>query len=120
MGKGLSTSQLLFICMRQGEAVCFLKQGKSPSDLHFYWPICLLPTLGKLLVQHVTYHLEINNLIHTWPFGVRKGRFSEKALHKILTSWVYSIARGHYTFLVLLDIYKKPSPMLNGVIFYYS
>lgn len=68
----------------------FLRQGKSPTEAKSYWPICLLPTVGKLLekliVSQLSHYLASNNFLRPRQFGLRKGRSCEKALHAIMTS----------------------------------
>ena len=96
------------LCLRQGEVVYFLKQGKTPSEPKSYRPICLLPTLGKLLekllVNRLTHHLETNNLLHAHQFGFRENHSCDKALDTILKTCNDLITAGNYTTLVSLDI----------------
>lgn len=94
--------------LRQGEVVYFLKQGKDATEPSSYRPICLLPTLGKLLekllVGRLVHFLETNNLLHHRQYGFRVGRSCDKALFDILSACEESIAKGNYTSLVSLDI----------------
>ena len=96
------------LCLRQGEVVYFLKQGKSPSEPSSYRPICLLPTLGKflekILVIRLTHHLESNKILHPNQFGFRENHSCDKALDKIITHCKAEMQAGKYTSLVSLDI----------------
>lgn len=96
------------LVLRQGEVVYFLSQGKSDSELKLYRPICLVPTLGKLLEELIVFwisnYLESNSFLHSKPIWFIEDRWCEKSLHAIMTSCVDSIAQGNYASLVSLDI----------------
>lgn len=96
------------LSLRRGEVVYFLKQGKQPSEPSSYRPICLLPTLGKLLekllVSRLNHYMEINKLFNEHQFGFREGKSCEKALAKLLSFCAHQQSIGNYTSLVSTDI----------------
>lgn len=85
-----------------------LMQGKYASEPSSYRPICLLPSLGKLLEKLLVfwlYHfLESNNILHHKQYGFREDRSCHNILFAILTSCARGIGEGNYTTIVSSDI----------------
>lgn len=94
--------------LKLGRVVYFNKSDKDCSDPSAYRPICLLPTLGKLLeklIYHrLDYHLEFNNLLHPSQFGFRQVQSCDSVLLKITQEIRKNQSQGLFTTLIAADI----------------
>lgn len=94
--------------LRAGHVVYFQKQDKNPSMVDAYRPICLLPTLGKLLEKVINvrliYHLEKNGLLSPNQHGFRELRSCESALQDLLDLVDKNRNQGLLTTIVSFDI----------------
>lgn len=73
--------------LKTGQVVFFHKNGKDPSQPKSYRPICLIPTLSKLLEKIMTrrliFHLETNQQLSNQQYGFRENRSCETALNSL-------------------------------------
>lgn len=96
--------------LRQGEIVYFNKLNKDLNDPENYRPICLLPTLGKLIekiiVNRLYYYLENNNTLSNLQFGFRPGKSCELALKKLHSTVLQNRNNNFHTLAISCDIKK--------------
>ncbi|GBN21982.1 hypothetical protein AVEN_81070-1 [Araneus ventricosus] len=90
------------------EQVFFLlKPGRDRSIISSYRPICLLPTLGKLIerlfINQFNSFIIRHNLIHQFQFGFRELSNCEVAV-KSLISKIRASREGNHVALVSIDI----------------
>lgn len=94
--------------LKLGEVVFFHKTGKDPGSPKSYRPICLIPSLSKLLEKVVTrrlmFHLETNNLLSPVQHGFRENHSCESALDQLKTAIVANKAVKQLTSAIALDI----------------
>lgn len=71
-------------------------------------PICLLPTIGKLLdrvlASRLAHHLEVSGFLHPNQFGFRRGRGTTEAIRRAAEGMRAAKDRGVHSLLVALDI----------------
>lgn len=71
-------------------------------------PICLLPTIGKvldkILASRLAHHLEKTGRLSERQFGFRRGRGTTEALRRVVQGLRAAKARGSHALLVALDI----------------
>lgn len=76
------------------------------TDPTNYWPISLLPVVGKvferIVVDVITRYLDENHLLSSQEFGFRTGLSNSDLL--LSTDWQDAIDKGLDTFAVVLDI----------------
>ncbi|GBM28058.1 Putative protein in type-1 retrotransposable element R1DM [Araneus ventricosus] len=94
-------------CLRNARIFFLLKSGKDPGLCSSYRPVCLLPTLGKiverLFLLKLNRWLDQNNIIHDNQYGFLEGRSCDLAISKIVETIKNSIPNEHLA-LVSLDI----------------
>lgn len=73
--------------LKTGKVIPLLKKGDG-TDLSNYRPICILPTLSKILEavikSRIVAYFEDNNLFTIAQFGFRRGRSTEMAIRKVV------------------------------------
>lgn len=98
------------IPLRNGEIVYFTKPHKDPSLPTSYRPICLLPTLSKLLEKIINkrliYFLETSNFFTPNQHGFRERKSCDSALTDLLTLIKSNRGKGLLSHLISLDIDK--------------
>ncbi|GBN58384.1 Putative protein in type-1 retrotransposable element R1DM [Araneus ventricosus] len=94
-------------CLRNARIFFLLKSGKDPGLCASYRPVCLLPTLGKiverLFLLKFNRWLDQNNIIHDNQYGFLEGRSCDLAISKIVETIKNRISNEHLA-LVSLDI----------------
>ncbi|GBM93759.1 Putative protein in type-1 retrotransposable element R1DM [Araneus ventricosus] len=94
-------------CLRNARIFFLLKSGKDPGICSSYRPVCLLPTLGKiverLFLLKLNRWLDQNNIIHDNQYGFLEGRSCDLAISKIVETIKTRIPNEHLA-LVSLDI----------------
>lgn len=94
--------------LKVGQVVYFLKSKKDQAVPTSYRPICLLPTLGKLLEKIATkrlmYHLEKHNLLSKAQHGFRENRSCDTALNELRKATAQNYERGLYTNATAINI----------------
>lgn len=94
--------------LKTASVVYFTKPGKDPALPDSYRPICLLPTLGKLLEklinQRLIHHLEVNNKLHNQQFGFREGLSTESAIKYLLKEIENNKRNNLHSIFISLDI----------------
>lgn len=94
--------------LKTGEVVYFVKNGKDPKHPSSYRPICLLPTIGKLLEklinQRLNYYLETNRKLDEKQYGFRPGRSCEQAIQQVIENVKDFQQTGEEVALISIDI----------------
>lgn len=94
--------------LREGEVVYFQKKGKDPTHPDSYRPICLLPTMGKVLEKiiqrRLVHHLETTKGFSDSQHGFREARSCETAHDKLYTTIRTNRDAGKYTSVLSIDI----------------
>ncbi|GIY29660.1 putative 115 kDa protein in type-1 retrotransposable element R1DM [Caerostris darwini] len=95
-------------CWKSAKLKLINKAGKDLSDPKAYRPICLLPTmskvLDKLLTQRIFFHLKSGNLLNPQQHGFRPEMSCETALYH-LRSLVEEKARSRWCVCIIsLDV----------------
>ncbi|GBM68894.1 Putative protein in type-1 retrotransposable element R1DM, partial [Araneus ventricosus] len=94
-------------CMRNSRIFFLLKDGKDPGLCSSYRPVCLLPTLGKiverLFLLKLNRWLDQNNIVHSNQYGFREGKSCDLAISNIVENIKSRIPFEHLA-LVSLDI----------------
>lgn len=94
--------------LRIGEVVFFEKKGKDPANPKAYRPICLLPTLGKLLEKiiqkRLVFHLETQHKLSPQQHGFRENKSCETALNTLIQQLQQNRKENLYTSVISLDI----------------
>ncbi|GBO37004.1 RNA-directed DNA polymerase from mobile element jockey [Araneus ventricosus] len=93
--------------LTNAKVVFLQKYGKIPELCNAYRPVCLLPTIGKILERlfHLRFikHLDELNIIHDNQFGFMEGKSCEIAINNIVTRLKENKEIQHSA-LVSLDI----------------
>lgn len=88
--------------------IFFTKKNKNPKNPNSYRPICLLPTLGKLLERiiknRLTYELEHKNFLNDNQFGFRSHRSTTVLLYNIIEQIKLNLKSFKYCTLISFDI----------------
>ncbi|GBM53609.1 Putative protein in type-1 retrotransposable element R1DM [Araneus ventricosus] len=107
-------------CFRNARIFFLLKNGKEPGLCSSYRPVCLLPTLGKIVERLFLLKLNIwldqNNIIHENQYGFLEGKSCDLAIFKILETINSRIPNEHLA-LVSLDIKSAFQNMNWSVLF---
>ncbi|GBL73961.1 hypothetical protein AVEN_26178-1, partial [Araneus ventricosus] len=94
-------------CLRNARVFFLLKDGKDPGLCNSYRPVCLLPTLGKvverLFLIKLNGWLDQHNIIHDNQYGFREGRSCDLAIHTLVETMKFKMNTDHLA-LVSLDI----------------
>ncbi|GBL83728.1 Retrovirus-related Pol polyprotein from type-1 retrotransposable element R1 [Araneus ventricosus] len=95
------------LCLRNARIFFLLKDGKDPGLCSSYRPVCLLPTLGKIIerlfASKLNRWLDRNNIIHHNQYGFLEGKSCDLAITQIVETIKSRIATEHLA-LVSLDI----------------
>lgn len=96
--------------LRNGVIVYFLKPHKEPNLPTSYRPICLLPTLSKLLEKiinyRLTFHLETSHFFSENQHGFRERKSCETALLALTNIINYNRTHKLLTHVISIDIHK--------------
>lgn len=102
--------------LRSGEIIYFNKIGKDVQDPNNYRPICLLPTLSKvlekLIVNRLHFFLENNNIFSQNQYGFRPGKSCEKALSTLTQTVKLNKSNYLHTLAISCDI-KRAFDSIN-------
>ncbi|GBL91759.1 Retrovirus-related Pol polyprotein from type-1 retrotransposable element R1 [Araneus ventricosus] len=94
-------------CLKNTRIFFLLKDGKDPGLCSSYRPVCLFPTLGKiverLFLLKFNRWLDQNNIIHAKQYGFTEGKSCDLAISEILETIKTRIPNQHLA-LVSLDI----------------
>ncbi|GBN97831.1 Retrovirus-related Pol polyprotein from type-1 retrotransposable element R1 [Araneus ventricosus] len=94
-------------CLRKARIFLLLKDRKDPGLCSSYRPICLLPTLGKIVERlfsiKLNRWLDQNDIIHQNQFGFLEGKSCDLAITQIVETIKSRIPTEHLA-LVSLDI----------------
>jgi hypothetical protein len=75
-----------------------------------YRPIALVKSFSKILEKivqiNLVNHLELNKLLYTHQYGLKKNKFTEHNLLHIINLILESLNDGHFTIGVFLDLKK--------------
>ncbi|GBM24532.1 Retrovirus-related Pol polyprotein from type-1 retrotransposable element R1, partial [Araneus ventricosus] len=95
------------MCLRNARVFFLLKSGKDPGICSSYRPVCLLPTLGKiverLFLLRLNRWLDQNNIIHDKQYGFLEGKSCDLAISDIVETIKSRVPTEHLA-LVSLDI----------------
>ncbi|GBM54895.1 Retrovirus-related Pol polyprotein from type-1 retrotransposable element R1 [Araneus ventricosus] len=76
------------LCLRNARIFFLLKDGKDPGLTSSYRPVCLLPTLGKIVERlfliKFNRWLDRNNILHQNQFGFLEGKSCDLAITQIV------------------------------------
>ncbi|GBL86773.1 hypothetical protein AVEN_96013-1 [Araneus ventricosus] len=94
--------------LRNAKVFFLLKDDKDPGLCTSYRPVCLLPTLGKIIERlfllQLNKWLDRNNIIHHNIFhGFREGKSCDLAIHDLIETIKIGMPSEHLA-LVSLDI----------------
>ncbi|GBN14594.1 Putative protein in type-1 retrotransposable element R1DM [Araneus ventricosus] len=107
-------------CLRNARVFFLLKDGKDPGLCNSYRPVCLLPTLGKvverLFLIKLNGWLDQHNIIHDNQCGFREGRSCDLAIHTLVETMKFKMNTDHLA-LVPLDIKSAFDNMNWSVLF---
>ncbi|GBN40333.1 Putative protein in type-1 retrotransposable element R1DM [Araneus ventricosus] len=107
-------------CLRNARIFFLLKNGKDPGLCSSYRPVCLLPTLGKIVERlfliRLNRWLDQNNIIHENQYGFLEGRSCDLAISKLVETIKLRIPNEHLA-LVSLDI-KSAFDNMNWPVLY--
>ncbi|GBL76434.1 hypothetical protein AVEN_53200-2, partial [Araneus ventricosus] len=94
-------------CLRKAKIFLLQKSGKDPKSCDAYRPVCLLPTIGKILERvfqnRFNKYLSLNNIIHRNQNGFREGTGCDRALDNIVNKIRETRSNQHFA-LISLDI----------------
>ncbi|GBN80123.1 Retrovirus-related Pol polyprotein from type-1 retrotransposable element R1 [Araneus ventricosus] len=94
-------------CLRNARIFCLLKDGKDPGVCSSYRPVCLLPTLGKIVERlfsiKLNKWLDQNDILHPNQFGFQEGKSCDLAITNLVETIKSRIQLEHLA-LVSLDI----------------
>ncbi|GBN17351.1 Putative protein in type-1 retrotransposable element R1DM [Araneus ventricosus] len=106
--------------LRNAKVFFLLKDGKDPSLCTSYRPVCLLPTLGKIIERlfllQLNKWLDRNNIIHHNQYGFREGKSCDLAIHDLIETIKIRMPSEHLA-LVSLDIKSAFDTMNWPVLF---
>ncbi|GBO10094.1 RNA-directed DNA polymerase from mobile element jockey, partial [Araneus ventricosus] len=107
-------------CLRNARVFFLLKDGKYPGLCNSYRPVCLLPTLGKvverLFLIKLNGWLYQHNIIHDNQYGFREGRSCDLAIHTLVETMKFKMNTDHLA-LVSLDLKSAFDNMNWSVLF---
>ncbi|GBN26826.1 hypothetical protein AVEN_249240-1 [Araneus ventricosus] len=94
-------------CLRNVRVFFLLKAEKDPGVCSSYRPVCLMPTIGKILerlfLNRFNRWLRENNILHERQYGFREGRSREVAIHDLIHV-IKQHRKIEHTALISLDI----------------
>ncbi|GBM53207.1 Retrovirus-related Pol polyprotein from transposon 17.6 [Araneus ventricosus] len=106
--------------LRNAKVFFLLKDGKDPGLCTSYRPVCLLPTLGKIIERlfllQLNKWLDRNNIIHHNQYGFREGKSCDLAIHDLIETIKIRMPSEHLA-LVSLDIKSAFDTMNWPVLF---
>ncbi|GBM01274.1 Putative protein in type-1 retrotransposable element R1DM [Araneus ventricosus] len=106
--------------LRNVRVFFLLKDGKDPGLCTSYRPVCLLPTLGKIIERlfllQLNKWLDRNNIIHHNQYGFREGKSCDLAIHDVIETIKNRMPPEHFA-LVSLDIKSAFDTMNWPVLF---
>ncbi|CAL1272858.1 unnamed protein product [Larinioides sclopetarius] len=95
------------LSLRNARVFFLLKDGKDPDLCSSYRPVCLLPTIGKILerlfLNRFQCWLRENNIIHHNQYGFCEGKSCEIAINDLINTIELHRTQEH-TALISLDI----------------
>ncbi|GBM82343.1 Putative protein in type-1 retrotransposable element R1DM [Araneus ventricosus] len=95
------------ITLRNSKVFFLLKPGRDPSVPNSYRPICLLPTLGKIIerlfITQFNEFISLHSLVHPHQFGFRELSNCEVAVNHLVTK-IKASREGCHVALVSVDI----------------
>ncbi|GBL92447.1 Putative protein in type-1 retrotransposable element R1DM [Araneus ventricosus] len=106
--------------LRYARVSFLLKDGKDPGLCTSYRPVCLFPTLGKVIARLFLLQpnrwLDRNNIIHHNQYDFRKGKSCDLAIHDLIETIEIRMPSEHLA-LVSLDIKSAFDTMNWPVLF---
>ncbi|GBL89519.1 Putative protein in type-1 retrotransposable element R1DM [Araneus ventricosus] len=106
--------------LRNAKVFFLLKNGKDPGACSSYRPVCLLPTIGKIIERlfliKLNFWLDHNNIIHNNQYGFREGRSCDLAIQNIVDI-ISEKSQTHHIALISLDIKSAFDNMNWSVLF---
>ncbi|UYV75618.1 hypothetical protein LAZ67_13000764 [Cordylochernes scorpioides] len=91
-----------------GHIIFLQKKDKDPRDITSLRPITLLNLFGKILdkiiVNRITYHLQVTNRLNDSQFGFRWGKSCEEALRKVKDILHKSRLVNNHSIVISMDI----------------
>ncbi|GBN29328.1 Retrovirus-related Pol polyprotein from type-1 retrotransposable element R1 [Araneus ventricosus] len=94
-------------CLRNARIFFLLKDGKDPGVCSSYRPVCLLPTLGKIVERLFSIKfnkwLDQNDILHPKQFGFLEGKSCDLAITELVET-IKSRMHLEHLALVSLDI----------------
>ncbi|GBO42780.1 Retrovirus-related Pol polyprotein from type-1 retrotransposable element R1 [Araneus ventricosus] len=106
--------------LRNARIFFLLKDGKDPGLCNSYRPVCLLPTLGKIIERlfllKLNRWLDQNNIIHQNQYGFLEGKSCDLAIYQI-TETIKTRMQSEHLALVSLDIKSAFDNMNWSVLF---
>ncbi|UYV64329.1 hypothetical protein LAZ67_3000313, partial [Cordylochernes scorpioides] len=91
-----------------GHIIFLQKKDKDPRDITSLRPITLLNLFGKILdkiiVNRITYHLQVTNRLNDSQFGFRWGKSCEEALRKVKDILHKSRLANNHSIVISMDI----------------
>ncbi|GBN43712.1 Putative protein in type-1 retrotransposable element R1DM, partial [Araneus ventricosus] len=106
--------------LRNAKVFFLLKDGKDPGACSSYRPVCLLPTIGKIIERlfliKLNFWLDHNNIIHNNQYGFREGRSCDLAIQNIVDI-IREKSQTHHIALISLDIKSAFDNMNWSVLF---
>ncbi|GBN70215.1 Retrovirus-related Pol polyprotein from type-1 retrotransposable element R1 [Araneus ventricosus] len=107
-------------CFRNAGIFFLLKNGRDPSLCNSYRPVCLLPTLGKiverLFLLKLNGWLDRHNILHNNQYGFREGRSCDLTIQTLVETMKNKMDLEHFA-LVSLDIKAAFDNMNWSVLF---
>ena len=85
-----------------------LKPGKAPANPSSYWPISLLPVIGKLFerlyIKRLNKIVQTEKLLIDAQFGFREKHSTIEQLHRITKAIEELLEKGEFCVTVFLDV----------------
>ncbi|GBL80065.1 Putative protein in type-1 retrotransposable element R1DM, partial [Araneus ventricosus] len=107
-------------CLRKAKIFFLQKPGKDPKSCDAYRPVCLLPTIGKILERvfrnRFNKYFSLNDIIHRNQNGFREGTGCDKALDNIVNK-IREIRSNQHCAMISLDIKSAFDNMDWSVLF---
>lgn len=88
--------------------ILFNKPNKNPNEPGNFRPICLLPTIGKvlekLIINRLKHHLTINKTINEKQYGFRTNTSTENAICDVLNTLKHNRREKKHSLFITLDL----------------
>ncbi|GBM74604.1 hypothetical protein AVEN_270330-1 [Araneus ventricosus] len=85
--------------LRNAKVFFLLKSEKDPKPWTSYRPVCLLPTLGKIIERlfflHLNKWLDRNITIHSQQYGFREGKSCDLVIYDLTETIKDRMLSGH-------------------------